>query len=141
MNESLDLFVREPVTLDGVVPAFTKEETLLGYEYAKSKIHRGLGWNEDDNGEPREIESWSITVDGKKVHGKMNFYQGHKLDIVLAIVNEVLMSPEPKFVDNTAWKWLKDHELPLKQSIRYWKAMQRIDSIKEAERKIQALEQ
>lgn len=141
MMETLDLFVRDPVTLDGIVPPFTRDETLLQYAYRKYRPGRGLGWMGDDDTQPNEVEEFSIVVDGKKCFGKMNYYRGSPIDIVAQIVNEILASPEPKFVDNTAWKWLKENEIPLKKSFKYWKAMERVNGIKEVEKKIQALQQ
>lgn len=46
MMESLDLFVRDPVTLEGIIPPFTRDEALLGYEYRRYKpgrAHHGNG--------------------------------------------------------------------------------------------------
>lgn len=135
--ESLDLFVRDPVTLEGIIPAFTRDEALLGYEYRRYKPGRfGLGASDDDYDNVPDTEEWSITVAGKKCYGKMNYYSGSPIEIVAQIANEILASPEPKFVDNTPWKWLKENEIPLKKSLRYWKAMERVNGIKEAEKKI-----
>lgn len=140
--ESLDLFVRDPVTLDGFIPPFTREETLLQYSFRKYRPSYGFGacYDDDERNPPREIEENSIVVDGKKCIGKMDYYRGSHIDIVSQLVNEILASPEPKFVDNTAWKWLKENEIPLKKSFRYWKAMDRVDSIKEYEMKIRDLQ-
>ena len=141
MMESLDLFVRDPVTLDGIIPPFTLNETLLGYEYRRYKPGRGLGCWEDDYDKIPDTEEWSITVDGKKCYGKMNYYKGSQFEIVAQIVNEILASPEPMFIDNTAWKWLKENEIPLRKSLRYWKAMERVNGIKEVEKKVKDLQQ
>lgn len=138
--ESLDLFVRDPVTLDGIIPPFTRDETLLQYSYRKYRPGRGLGcWDEYDT-PAKEIEESAITVAGKRCVGKMDYYRGSPIDIVAQLVNEILMSPEPKFVDNTAWKWLKENEIPLKKSFQYWKAMERVNGIKEAEERLKALQ-
>lgn len=142
--ESLDLFVRPSVTIDGLVPAFTLEETLMGYSYRKYKPGRfGLGcYDDSEYSVPQpDIEESSIVVDGKKCVGKMNFYRGSNLEIAMQIANEILASPEPKFIDGTAWKWLKENEVALKKSFRYWKAMERVKGIKEAEAKAAALQQ
>ena len=140
--ETLSLFVREPVSLEGFVPPFSKEETLLQYAYRKYRPGRGLGWmGDDDDTPPNEVEEFSIVVDGKKCFGKMNYYRGSPIDIVSQIVSEILAGPELTFGDNAARKWLKENEIPLKKSFRYWKAMERVNGIKEVEKKIQALQQ
>lgn len=139
--ENLDLFVRPPVTLEGVVPPFTRDEALLGYSYRKYKPGRGLGCWEDDYDKIPETEEWSITVDGKKCYGKMNYYKGSPFEIVAQIVQEILAMGEPKFVDNTAYKWLKENEIAVRKSLRYWHMMERVTGIKETENKIAHLQQ
>ena len=46
--ETLDLFVRDPVTLDGIVPPFTRDETLLQYSYRKYRPGREFGMTESE---------------------------------------------------------------------------------------------
>lgn len=139
--ENFDLFIREPVTLDGVIPPFTREETLLGYSYRRYKPARGFGVYDDYDPPAQDIEEYSITICGKKCIGKMSYYRGSNLDIVLLIVNEILAIPTPKAHDNTIYNWLKENLVPLKKSLRYWKAMERIEGIKNYETKIQQMQQ
>ena len=137
MTSNLDLFVREPVTLAGFVPPLTREKTLLGYEFNTYKPGRGLGWTDD---EPEEQKQWSITVEGQKFAGRMNYYSGDALDISHQIAAELLATPENLVKNNPAYKWLKENKKDLAISFRYWKAIKRITEIKQAEERIQNLQ-
>ena len=139
--ETLSLFVREPVSLEGFVPPFSKEETLLGYNYDKSKVFRGFGWNGDDDEPDRYVEQWSITVCGQKFVGRMDYYSGSPFDIAFQIAKDVIKSGAVGEKANIALKWLKENEKDLSISIKYWKAISRLDGIKETEARVKELEQ
>jgi hypothetical protein len=139
--ETLSLFVREPVSLEGFVPPFSKEETLLGYNYDKSKVFRGLGWNGDDDEPDRYVEQWSITVCGQKFVGRMDYYSGSSFDIAFQIARDVITSGAVGEKANIALKWLKENEKDLLTSVKYWKAISRLDGIKETEARVKELEQ
>ena len=139
--ETLSLFVREPVSLEGFVPPFSKEETLLGYNYNKSKVFRGFGWNGDDDEPDQFVEEWSITVCGQKFTGRMNYYSGSPFDIAFQIAKDVIKSGAVGEKANAALKWLKENEKDLLISVKYWKAISRLDGIKETEARVKELEQ
>lgn len=143
MQTRLNLF-REPVTLDGYVPKFSREEVKLGYTYSKSEVY---GWNmygdEDPCKEKEYHETWKIKVAGKEIFGTRNYYSGSVFEIVAEIANAYLEGAKyhPRIKEEAAYKWLVENASDLTNSNRYWAAVAHREDIQRVKDKIADLQE
>jgi hypothetical protein len=134
------LFVREPETLDGFIPPFTRHETKLGFQMKTVKVGRGLGvctLNDDDD-EPLYDYRYSITVAGQTYTGQAGHYDDDVLEVVVRLVNELLSSST---CTQAAREWLRENHTALNTSLFYWRAQRRLEEIAKAERELAELQE
>lgn len=138
MKPQANLFCRDPVSISGYTPKFSRSEVLMNYKFEMLEPGRGLGWYDDD--EPRKIPCYSIEVSGTEIIGKQNHYSGSDHAIVAAIANEYIEGCKRTGTKPPAYTWLTFYAIDLSNSARYWEAMIRIDGIKAAKKKIDDLQ-
>ena len=116
------LFIREPETIDDYVPKFTYEQIKMGYNVEKHVYRHGFGgaWEEDDPEIGRETYTFSITVLGVKIIGKMNDYYGDMLDTIATIANE--FTAGSKDYHPEIHEFFHENATELNNSRRYWAA-------------------
>lgn len=134
--EQSPLFCREPVSISGYTPKFSRREVLMNYRYEEREAFRGFGvW--DENEPPRITKEHSIVVLDTKITGHKEYYNGSNYAIVVAIANEYIEGYRK--TKPPAYVWLTENAVDLSNSVRYWKAMIRIDGINKAKREIEDL--
>lgn len=133
-----NLFVRDPVSISGYTPKFSRREVLMNYKYEQREAHRGFGMY-DDNEPPRIIKEHSIVVADTKIIGRSEYYHGSVHAIVADIANEYIEGYRRNATKPPAYTWLTTNAVDLSNSARYWEAMIRIDGINKAKREIEDL--
>lgn len=127
----MNLFVREPESLEGYTPEFSQEETLLGYAYEKYEVGGGFKDFDYDRENPKYAERWSIQPLGVLITGQYNFYQGDKFDVAAKIANEFLKDAGCRIKNPEVWNYLNTNATGLTNSKRYWKARNHRERIDE----------
>lgn len=125
------LFKRDPETLDGVVPKFSRTECMLNLKVESHQVggegtFRGFGaFDEDDErykGPPRYDYTAYITVAGFTMMGSCSINDSD-YDKATALANNFLAYKPNKEAHPEAWKYLAENSEELNLSKRYWRAM------------------
>jgi hypothetical protein len=130
------LFIRDPVLLDGYIPKFTKQETLLNYRVKEVTIGGGLGSMEDPTFENRmciTIEGEEIMIDERYFYGYSSIYH----DILKAVNLCISKSSTSKKVTD----WINKNYDDLVNSAGYWHAIDFQERIKKEEANIAELQE
>lgn len=133
----MSLFKREPETLEGYTPKFSREETLLGYKFERYQA-RGLGLYHDEGEEPKWHERHTITVLGKEISGPGPYTQD-RYEIAVDIANNFLAHPQNEKRMPEVWAYLKENARELSNSKRYWKSWEHLQEIKKAKAEAAAI--
>ena len=145
----------ETYSIEGYVPHFTYQETLLGLKATEVQVSgpgrfRGFGaWDEDK--EPIRYEKrYSITILGKEVGAlHTDDYSGgpnavrqsdSDLEVAAKTANQFLANEWNKKNLPEQWEWLTANAKHLNQSKRYWEARKHLDEIRKVEKEIEMLQ-
>jgi len=134
------LFIKEPVTLDGYKPHFTREECLLGLKCRQVQIGGGLGDLDYDPNDPKYENRYSITIAGHEIHGDGEYYGERDLEIAVLIANQFLANKENALRYPDAWAFLVTHGPGLTNSKRYWLAVDHRKQVDEAKQELAELQ-
>lgn len=127
----MGLFQREPETLDGFTPKFSRAFMRFNYHYEKVKVFRGFGVY-DEADEDRYSDEHSIEVLGKKITSSREFYGWPVSDIIATMINEYIASKR----GDEAYHFLVDNAHDLNISKKYWGAVEHLEKIEAVKREI-----
>lgn len=148
MSDSLPLFQRERVTLDGYTPKFNEQEILLGYRVTLHQISgegmfRGFGaFDEDDaryQGPAMFEHTHYITVAGHEFSGPIGCVSGPN-DAVVQLANWFLSYKPFKEKYPEAWQFLAENGHDLSESNRYWAVVRHQREIAKKKAQIEELQ-
>ena len=133
------LFVREPETLDGFEPPFSREQCMLGFNMVTIRIGGGLGSMDEES---RTGYRYSIMIAGFKYDGIQDDYPClDNLELAVRLANEFLADKSHAQKAPAAWKWLTENTHDLNVSVWYHRAQRRLSEIESAERQIRELQE
>ena len=124
------LFRRKPETLEGYQPAFTREETLLGFKYEKVQVGGGLGDLDYDPENPQFVDRFSINVLGTVIEGQGSYGYKDNFEITALIANEFLAKEDNRVRFPEAYAYLIANAKNLNDSKRYWKSWEHLEKIR-----------
>lgn len=130
----MNLFQRDPESLNDFIPRFSREEVLLGYKVTQVQIGGGFKWM----GDPEDImfeDRSSITILGQKFEGEGQYFLT-AFEIVVEIVNAFFANAVNKRNYPEQWKFLTENAHELNISRHYWIAMDHLAEIEKIENKI-----
>lgn len=131
----MGLFQREPETLDGFTPKFSREFMRFGYTYRQITPHPGFGVRDDDD-EPQPYDEHTITVCGNEIRSTQKYYFSNTRDIITTMINEYVSADRK----TEAYQFLKDHAHELNVSNRYWAAIEHLEEIERVKKQIAELQ-
>ena len=142
----VSLFKREPETIDGYVPKFSKAEVLMGYDVRMSeyKVGFGMAWDENDPHIGEKTYYHSIVILGHKIDGESSpeyggpYYGMSNYDIVATICNRILKQTLDTYLPDVK-KWLAENVDDLNNSRRYWQAYDHRQEIEKEKKKVAQL--
>ena len=156
MSEQLPMLFSDEYSLEGYVPRFTYQETLLGLHTTRVQVggegsFRGFGaWDDEDErykGPPVYESRYSITVEGVEIHAQHYGSNPNdirqtdtSLEVVAKIVNQFFANANNEKRYPAQWAWLKENTRSLNQSKRYWAAMIHLREIRKEEEKVEQLQ-
>ena len=119
----MNLFAREPETLDGFTPAFTRAEVRMGYKSETRQAFRGFGPCDDDD-EVKYVTEYSITICGHRITSSdANLEYKTEPEIIATMVNDFIAYQGNKRYHPEAWDFLAENAAELNRSRIYWEAM------------------
>jgi len=137
----MSLFRRDPETLDGFKPKFTREFMRFGYTLRKVQIGGGLG---DMDFNPNDIEfrdEHTITIyDVTLVSTDYYSINSRVSDIIASMCNKFLKDEGNKERHPKAWKFLTENAAELNNSNRYWLAIEHLEQIEKVRKEIADLQ-
>lgn len=141
MNDQASLFVREPETLDGYTPKFSREEVRLGYKCSKYQTSgRGMGrWasnDDNDDDEPQYSYTYTLTILGYTWSAPVSSYGENTSLIVVELANAFLANTKNKELHPEVWQFLTVNSKDLSNSNRYWLSITHLEKIAEKQAKV-----
>lgn len=119
----MNLFVREPETLDGLQPKFTRAEIRMGYKTESRAVFRGFGPCDDDD-EEKFLTYHIITIrDHIITSSDANLEYKTEPEIIAKMVNDFIAYQGNKRYHPEAWGFLVENAAELNRSRIYWEAM------------------
>jgi hypothetical protein len=133
----------EKYTLDGYAPPLSRSQTLLDLQQHVATTGGRLGWT-DEADEAREKLHCSITVLGLDIHddGSANIYMSDdRFTIAAKLVNWWLKRRGVQVEHREQYDWLIANMPLLNQAARYWRAVEQLGLLRQAEGDLLALQQ
>jgi len=146
MSDQLPLFSDGPYSIEGYVPHFTREESMLHLRTWKTERgrFRGLGGTDEDLvDDDTPVWHHSIKVLELVIYDDPACFismHSSQFDRAALMANWWLKNPAHEKSHPKEWQWLKDNARLLNLSSRYWFAVDHLNNIREKEAEVAAIE-
>lgn len=146
MTDQLPLLRRDPVTLDGIIPTFTRDEVLFGVTSFQVQTNRGgFGVYHEDQPPPVYETRYRIKVCESTLEGIYEPYGNPNaisasddiFTVVAKIINHFFSNKQNRMAHWAAWDYLTTNSAALNNSKRYWQAVEHLKTIKLEEEKLE----